>query len=143
MAHSPISSYQSSHNTFLTDHTEQSLEISLGLVTAVTWPERRSTPPGPATSAAPTNRNKALPCKFMTRTGKWARERWENNLRGKLRSSQVDPKQWWSLVKLRQETATQESISPLKTAAGDLAVTNQAKADLLAEHFSGKMTKGT
>ena len=76
----------------------------------------------------------------MTRAAKWARERWENNVRGKLYSNQVDPKQWWSLVKLRQGTATQESIPPLKKAAEGLAVTNQARADLLAEHFSGKMT---
>ena len=91
----------------------------------------------------PSRHNKALhraACKSMSRTAKWARERWESNLRRKLSSNLVDPKQWWSIVKQRQGIATQERIPPLKTRAGSLAVTNQAKADLLAEHFSSKMT---
>ena len=90
----------------------------------------------------PTQRHKAqhrAACKYMTRTAAWARNRWEASLRRKLSSNQVDPKQWWSLVKQRQGTVTQERIPPLRTAAGDMEVTNQAKAELLAAHFSSKM----
>ncbi|KAG0711327.1 hypothetical protein GWK47_020815 [Chionoecetes opilio] len=91
----------------------------------------------------PTQRNKALhraTCKAMTRTALLARNRWENYVRRKLASNQVDPKQWWSLVKERQGTVTQERIPPLITPAGDWVVKNQEKADLLATHFSRKMT---
>ena len=91
----------------------------------------------------PTRRNKdqhRAACKAMTRTARWARGRWEANLRRKLSNNQSDPKQWWSLVKQRQGTATQERIPPLKKTDGGLAVTNQDKADLLAAHFSSKMT---
>ncbi|XP_050730057.1 uncharacterized protein LOC127005333 [Eriocheir sinensis] len=91
----------------------------------------------------PSQRNKALhraACKAMTRTAAWARKRWENSLRRKLASNQVNTKQWWSLVKERQGTVTQDRIPPLKTPAGGLAVKNQDKADLLATHFNSKMT---
>ncbi|XP_050691050.1 uncharacterized protein LOC126982782 [Eriocheir sinensis] len=90
----------------------------------------------------PSQRNKALhraACKAMTRTAAWARKRWGNSLRRKLASNQVDPKQWWSLVKERHGTITQDRIPPLKTPAGGLEVKNQDKADL-ATHFTSKMT---
>ncbi len=90
----------------------------------------------------PTRRHKALhraACKTMERTAAWARNRWEADVRRKLSGNQVDPKQWWSLVKQRQGTVTQDRIPPLKTAAGGLAANNQEKAELLAAHFSGKM----
>ena len=92
---------------------------------------------------SPTQHNKSqhrAACKAMTRTAAWARNRWEADLRKKLSTNQVDPKQWWSLVKVRQGTATQERIPPLKTTAGNWVVKNQEKADLLATHFSRKMT---
>ena len=76
----------------------------------------------------------------MSRTTTWARNRWESNLRRRLTTNQVDPKQWLSLVKQRQGTVTQERIPPLRAAAGHLVVANQDKAALLAEHFSGKMS---
>lgn len=91
----------------------------------------------------PTNRNKSLhrtACKAMERTAAWARKRWEADIRRKLSRNQVDPKQWWSLVKQRQGTVTQDRIPPLSTADGGLVATNQAKAELLAAHFSGKMS---
>ncbi|XP_045112274.1 uncharacterized protein LOC123505177 [Portunus trituberculatus] len=91
----------------------------------------------------PSRRHKAqhrAACKNMARVATWARQRWELSLRRKLASNQTDPKQWWSLVKQRQGTVTQERIPPLKTASGNLAVANQDKAELLAAHFSGKMT---
>ena len=91
----------------------------------------------------PTTRHRVLhraACKVMSRTAKWARGRWETNLKRRLATNQTDPKQWWSIVKQRQGTVTQERIPPLKTAAGGLVVANQAKAELLAAHFSSKMT---
>ena len=91
----------------------------------------------------PTRQHKAqhrAACRAMTRVAAWARRKWEINLRSKLASNQTDPKQWWSLVKQRQGTVTQERIPPLKTAAGNLVVANQDKAELLATHFSSKMT---
>ena len=42
-------------------------------------------------------------------------------------------------MKQQQGTVTQNRIPPLKTAAGDLVVTNQAKVDLMDAHFSSKM----
>ena len=90
----------------------------------------------------PTTRNKALhraACKAMERTAAWARRRWEADTRRKLSGNQVDPKQWWSLVKQRQGTVTQDRIPPLITADGGQVATNQAKAELLAAHFSSKM----
>ena len=91
----------------------------------------------------PTRRHKILhrdACRAMKRTAVWARGRWEADLRGKLSSNQTDPKQWWSLVKQKQGTVMQERIPPLRTTDGGLLVTNQDKAELLAAHFSSKMT---
>ena len=91
----------------------------------------------------PSTHNKALhraACKVMSRTTTWARNKWETNLRRRLSTNQVDPKQWWSLVKQKQGTVKQERIPPLRNAAGHLVVANQAKAELLAEHFSSKMS---
>ena len=80
----------------------------------------------------PNLQNKALHravCKAMTRTAKW-----EENTR-LLSSNQLNPKQQWSLVKERQG----ERIQALNKLDGSLAVTNQEKADLLAQKFSAKM----
>ncbi|XP_045137182.1 uncharacterized protein LOC123519742 [Portunus trituberculatus] len=63
----------------------------------------------------PSRRHKAqhrAACKNMARVATWARQRWELSLRRKLASNQTDPKQWWSLVKQRQGTVTQERIPP-------------------------------
>ena len=90
----------------------------------------------------PTHHNKALhrqACKDMTRTSKWAKKRWEDSLKRKLTSNQSDPKQWWSLVKDRQGVTFQERIPALRKPDGELAITSQAKADLLAHAFSQKM----
>ena len=91
----------------------------------------------------PTRRHKAqhrAACKAMTRVAAWARGRWESDQRRKLATNQMEPKHWWSLIKQRQGTVTQERIPPLKTAAGELVTANQDKAELLAAHFSNKMT---
>ena len=79
-------------------------------------------------------------CRAMTRTAAWARKRWESDLRRKLATNHTDPKQWWSLVKEQQGVATQERIPPLKASTGGLVTANQGKAELLAAHFSSKMT---
>lgn len=91
----------------------------------------------------PTQENKAQhrrACKNMTRTAKWAKERWDADRRRKLSSNQTDPKQWWGLVKEQQGLTPQERIPPLRKPDGDLAITSREKADLLACHFSQKMT---
>ena len=91
----------------------------------------------------PTPRNRALhrqACKAMKRTSSWAKARWERNLKGKLSSNQVDPKQWWSLVKQKQGSTSHERIPALKLPTGDLATGRQEKADVLATYFSNKIT---
>ena len=91
----------------------------------------------------PNPRNKTLhraACKNMTRTAAWARKRWERDIKRKLSTNSIDPKQWWSLVKKNQGTTIQERIPPLKSPAGDWVVKNTQKADLLATHFSQKMS---
>ena len=90
----------------------------------------------------PTQRNKTLhrqACKAMTRTAKWAKTRWDACLRRKLNSNQTDPKQWWNLVKEKQSATFRERIPALRKPDGELAITSQAKADLLAQAFSQKM----
>ena len=76
----------------------------------------------------------------MTRTAKWAKARWEADTKRKLSSNQTEPKQWWGLVKKHQGLTPQERIPPLRKPDGDLAITSREKADLLACHFSQKMT---
>ena len=58
----------------------------------------------------------------------------------KLSSNQLDPKQWWSLVKEQQGVTSHERIPALTKPCGNLAITSQEKADLLAQVFSSKMT---
>ena len=90
----------------------------------------------------PTQENKSLHrivCKTMTRTAKWAKARWENNIIRRLSSNQVDPKQWWSMVKERHGVASQERIPSMTKPDGDMAITSQDKADHLAREFSQKM----
>ncbi len=90
----------------------------------------------------PTQYNKSLhraACKAMTRVAKWAKAKWEEDCRRKLSSNQTDPKQWWGLVKEKQGVNTYERIPALVKPCGDLAITSQEKADLLAQVFSKKM----
>ncbi len=91
----------------------------------------------------PTRRNKDLhraACKQMVDTSRWARRRWENDLRSKLSGPGVGSKTWWTLVKERQGTSHQESIPPLSKGDGTTATNSKEKAELLAELFSNKMT---
>ena len=91
----------------------------------------------------PTRRNKALhrnACKQMVATSKWARRRWENDLRNKLRGPGVGSKTWWSLVKEKQGASHQESIPPLSKPDGTTATSSSEKAELLAGLFAQKMT---
>ena len=73
-------------------------------------------------------------------TSKWARQRWENDLRTKLSGPGVGSKTWWTLVKERQGTSHQESIPPLTKQDGTTATSSREKAELLADLFSAKMT---
>lgn len=93
----------------------------------------------------PTWRNKVLhkeACKNMKCTVKWAISKWESDVKRKLRGNEVGSKQWWSLIKEKQGTLTQERIPILKRADGSLATNSQEKAELLADLFSAKMTIG-
>ncbi|XP_045105469.1 uncharacterized protein LOC123500981 [Portunus trituberculatus] len=61
----------------------------------------------------PTQVNKARhrrACKIMVKTAKWAKARWELDIKKKLSSNQVDAKQWWNLVKERQGISHQNVV---------------------------------
>ena len=91
----------------------------------------------------PTRHNKKLhndACKLMSRTAEWAKRRWEQNLKHRINSNEVDAKQWWALVKARQGLITHERIPALDKGNQQLAISSQEKANLLASMFSSKMT---
>ncbi|KAK4317340.1 hypothetical protein Pmani_011604 [Petrolisthes manimaculis] len=76
----------------------------------------------------------------MSATSMWAQRRWENDLRSKLCGPGVGSKTWWSLIKERQGNSHHETIPPLTRLDGTTATSSKEKADLLADHFSTKMT---
>lgn len=91
----------------------------------------------------PTRRNKLLhkaACQNMKNTVKWAVSKWESDIKCKLRGNEVGSKQWWSLIKEKQGTLTQERIPVLERTDRSLATRSQEKAELLAGLFSAKMT---
>ena len=91
----------------------------------------------------PTRRNKdryRAAATHMEATQVWAREQWVESKRRKLRGGHVGSKQWWDLVKDSQGEATDSTIPPLLTENGGTASSTTDKVNLLARHFSRKMT---
>ena len=90
----------------------------------------------------PTRHNRRLytqACKEMTSTSKWAKRRWENELKQKLSNPNIEHKQWWTLVKDIQGHGHDTTIPPLNKRDGTVAANNQQKADVLGQLFSQKM----
>ena len=76
----------------------------------------------------------------MEATQDWARQQWADDKRRKLRGGHVGSKKWWGMVKDSQGDTKESVIPPLYTENGSVASTTQAKVDVLAQHFSRKMT---
>ena len=75
----------------------------------------------------------------MEATQAWAREQWLESTKRKLRGGHVGSKQWWGLIKDSQGEGKECTIPPL-TEDGCTATTASEKVNLLARHFSKKMT---
>jgi len=76
----------------------------------------------------------------MEHTQKWAIQQWEKTTKKKLKEGKVGTKLWWNIVKDKQGNTKDETIPPLITKDGTLAVSSEEKTDALARHFSSKMT---
>ena len=91
----------------------------------------------------PTTRNKRLhriASKHMEHIQKWAIRKWENTTKNKLKTGQIGSKLWWNTVKEKQGIARDETIPPLVVSNLITAATSEDKANVLAQHFSSKMT---
>ena len=90
----------------------------------------------------PTARNKLLhrdACKKMEEVQKWAMQRWQEDLKRKLSGRTVGSKGWWQLIKQQQGFNDDDMIPPLFGPNGNVAVSGEEKANLLASHFAAKM----
>ena len=76
----------------------------------------------------------------MDHVQKWAISRWKEDLRSKLTGQAAGSKSWWSSIKQQQGLTPDDCIPPLNNTDGSVATNSKAKAQLLALHFSGKMT---
>ena len=76
----------------------------------------------------------------MKATQAWAMEKWVEGQKRKLKGGNVGSKQWWDLVKDSQGVAKDSSIPPLVDSSGETVYSSRDKVELLAKHFSQKMT---
>ena len=76
----------------------------------------------------------------MKRVQKEAINSWKNHLKRKLAGQSVGNKEWWSSIKQQQGLSPDDSIPPLTTPDGSVVTRDQDKAQMLAAHFSSKMT---
>ena len=91
---------------------------------------------------SPTRHNKDLhrmACRRMVAASKWAMNKWEEDLRRKLRGPGVGNKTWWFLVKEKQGISRQDSIPPLTKQDGTVATSRKEKAKLLTNLSAKKM----
>ena len=91
----------------------------------------------------PTRQNKAShksACTAMKRVQKWAIKHWQEDLSTKLRGRSVGSKEWWSCVKQQQGFRPDDNIPPLNKPDATVATGSREKAELLASHFSQKMS---
>ena len=72
-------------------------------------------------------------------TSKWAMNKWEEDLRRKLRGPGVGNKTWWSLVKEKQGISGQNFIPPITKQDGAVATSSKEKTQLLVNLFTEKM----
>ena len=77
---------------------------------------------------------------YMENIQAWAREQWVEDKKRKLRGGNIGSKQWWSLVKDCQGEVKESSIPSLQRGDGVVASSTSEKVNVLAEHFSRKMT---
>ena len=91
----------------------------------------------------PSQQNKYLhkeACKNMTWVQKRAIQRWRDEIKTKLSNQSVSSKDWWSGVKHEQGLVGDNTIPPLTTPDGSVVVRDKDKAEILAAHFSTKMS---
>lgn len=81
-----------------------------------------------------------LACKNMDQVQKWAIHRWREDLKSKLSGQSVGSKTWWSSIKQHQGLVNDDCIPPLTRPDGTVATRDRDKAQVLAAHFSSKMT---
>lgn len=81
-----------------------------------------------------------LACENMKRIQKEAMKNWREHLRQKLTGQSMGTKEWWSSIKQQQGFSPDDSIPPLTTPDGSIVTRHQDKAQVLAAHFSSKMT---
>ena len=91
----------------------------------------------------PSQNNKILhreACKNMSQVQKQAIQRWKEEMKTKFSGQSVSSKEWWSGVKQQQGLSADNAIPPLIRPDGSVAMRNRDKAELLAAHFSSKMS---
>ena len=91
----------------------------------------------------PNRRNQRLhkeACKNMKRVQNEAINSWKYHLMRKLTGQSVGNKDWWSSIKQQQGFSPDDSIPPLTTSDGSIVTRDQKKAQVLAAHFSSKMS---
>ena len=79
-------------------------------------------------------------CNTMRRVQKLAQQRWQTELKNKLCGRSVGTKSWWAALKEQQGYAPDDHIPPLIRPDGTVATQCSEKAEVLAAHFSEKMT---
>ncbi|KAG0717932.1 hypothetical protein GWK47_053432 [Chionoecetes opilio] len=91
----------------------------------------------------PTRRHKhqhKIACENMKRVQKEAINNWRDHLKRKLTGQSVGTKDWWSSIKQQQSFSRDDSIPPLTAPDGSVVTCHRGKAQVLAAHFSSKMT---
>lgn len=91
----------------------------------------------------PTHHNKARhkeACDTMRRVQQFAQQRWQEVLSSKLSGRAIGSKSWWATLKEQQGVSPGNHIPPLNKADGSIATRSWEKAEVLASHFSMKMT---
>ena len=79
-------------------------------------------------------------CQNMHHVQRRAQQRWQEELRSKLSERSVGSKSWWNVLKEHQGLASDDHLPPLNKCDGTVATSSSEKAEVLAAHFSGKMS---
>ncbi|KAG0720078.1 hypothetical protein GWK47_049231 [Chionoecetes opilio] len=81
-----------------------------------------------------------MTCENMKRVQKEVINNWRDHLKRKLTGQPVGTKDWWSSIKQQQGFSRDDSIPPLTAPDGSVVTSHRGKAQVLAAHFSSKMT---
>ncbi|KAG0718254.1 hypothetical protein GWK47_052787 [Chionoecetes opilio] len=81
-----------------------------------------------------------MACENMKRVQKEAINNWRDHLKRKLTGQSVGTKDWLSSIKQQQDFSRDDSIPPLTAPDGSVVTSHRGKAQVLAAHFSSKMT---